>query len=348
MTNQSDLRALAAASTFVALMTIGHAQSATPPTAEITNGSLSATLYLPDARDGFYRGTRFDWSGVISRLTYEGHNFFGPWFTKFDPSVRDFTYDGTDIIAGRESAVTGPVEEFSTDGQGLGFAEAPPGGTFLKIGVGVLRKPTDGAAYSMFRSYDIVDGGIWNVSPTRDSVTFMHDVVDTASGYGYRYVKTVRLTTGKPEMVIDHRLTNRGSKPIISTVYNHNFLVLDGLAPGPELTIDAPFALQTPRPLDPAMATVEGRRFRYAKTLVERERVSTPLQGFGGAATDYDFKIQNARLGVGMRITGDRPLSSLALWSIRSVMALEPFIAMTITPGQDFTWKYSYEFYTTK
>ena len=39
------------------------------PTAEISNGQLRALLYLPDAHLGFYRSTRFDWSGVVVTLT---------------------------------------------------------------------------------------------------------------------------------------------------------------------------------------------------------------------------------------------------------------------------------------
>lgn len=324
---------------------IAHAQSNAPPSVALTNGPIAATVYLPDAKTGFYRGTRFDWSGVIGTLTYAGHTFYGPWFTKTDPTVRDFSYDGADIIAGPQSAITGPVEEFATDGQGLGYADAKPGDTFVKIGVGVLRKPADGAAYSMFRSYELVDGGAWTVVPAKDSVAFTQDVVDGTSGYGYRYAKTLRLTAGKPELVIEHTLTNRGQKPIVSTVYDHNFLVLDGRAPGPDFTIESAFDLKTARPLDPAAARIDGRRFSYLKPLADRDRVSTAFQGFGSAAADYDFRIEHAAARVGMRILGDRPLSSLSLWSIRSVLALEPFIAMTIEPGQSFSWKYTYQFY---
>jgi hypothetical protein len=323
----------------------GRAQTPGPPSVDISNGSIAATIYLPDARAGFYRGTRFDWSGVIGRLTYAGHTFYGPWFTKTDPAVRDFSYVDADIVAGPQSAITGPVEEFATDGQGLGYAEAAPGGTFVKIGVGVLRKPAAGGAYSMFQSYEMVDGGTWTVTPARGSVAFTHDVMDAASGYGYRYSKTLRLIAGQPELVIEHRLTNRGKKPIVSTVYDHNFLVLDGRAPGPEFIIEAPFPLRTARPLDPAAAAIDGSKFKYVKALADRDRVSAALQGFGATASDYNFTIENGQAGVGMRIIGDRPLASLSLWSIRSVLALEPFIAMTIEPGQEFGWTYRYQYY---
>jgi hypothetical protein len=45
------------------------------PQAEISNGQIRAKLYLPDASKGFYRGTRFDWAGVVSSLEYKGHNY---------------------------------------------------------------------------------------------------------------------------------------------------------------------------------------------------------------------------------------------------------------------------------
>lgn len=36
---------------------------AAAPQAEIDNGVVRVKLYLPDTKDGFYRGTRFDWGG---------------------------------------------------------------------------------------------------------------------------------------------------------------------------------------------------------------------------------------------------------------------------------------------
>jgi hypothetical protein len=329
-----------------ALVPATHAQTAAPRSVQISNGAITATVYLPDAAAGFYRGTRFDWSGVIGLLEHRGHTFYAPWFTKTDPAVRDFVYDGAGITAGPQSAVTGPAEEFSTNGQGLGYAEAAPGGTFIKIGVGVLRKPADGSAYSMFRSYDMVDPGKWTVSPHPDAVEFTHELADPSSGYSYVYTKALRLVPGRAELVMTHRLVNRGTKPIVSTVYNHNFLVLDGQAPGPDLVITAPFDLKTARPLDPASASVQGRQFTYARALVDRDRVSTQFQGFGTTAADYRFTIENRRIGAGVEIVGDRPLDSLALWSIRSVLALEPFVAMNIVPGGEFTWQYTYRYFT--
>jgi hypothetical protein len=60
---------------------------------------------------------------------------------------------------------------------------------------------------------------------------------------------------------------------------------------------------------------------------------------------DYRFTIENKKVGAGLHITGDRPLANVVLWSIRTALSLEPYVAMTIAPGQEFTWQYTYTFY---
>src|SRR5213593_1688217 len=59
-----------------AVWTIGSVLAADPPQAVISNGQIRAKLYLPDPNDGFYRSTRFDWSGAVLSLEYAGHNFY--------------------------------------------------------------------------------------------------------------------------------------------------------------------------------------------------------------------------------------------------------------------------------
>ena len=55
------------------------------PEARISNGVLKVKLLLPDAQNGYYRGTRFDWSGAMSSLQVKGHEYFGKWFERYDP-----------------------------------------------------------------------------------------------------------------------------------------------------------------------------------------------------------------------------------------------------------------------
>jgi hypothetical protein len=315
-----------------------------PPTAEITNGSVRLRLYLPSAKRGFYRGTRFDWAGVIASAEWAGHDYFPQWFQRADAKVRDFIYEGPDIVAGPCTAITGPSEEFVTDGKAMGFDEAKPDGRFIKIGVGVLRRPDD-AKYDMFRLYEILDGGKWAVHRNPEAIEFRQEISDPLTGYGYDYRKTVSATKGKPQIVLDHSLRNTGLRPIHSSVYNHNFLYLDRQSPGPDISITVPFIIQASPPPNQRLVEVRGNQILFRKTLTGEDRVYLAIVGFGLDPKDYDIRIENRQARAGLRITADRPLSRAALWSIRAPLSVEPFIDMKIVPGAEFRWRINYDFY---
>jgi hypothetical protein len=317
--------------------------AADPPGAEITNGQVRVKLYLPDPAAGFYRGTRFDWSGMIGSLEFAGHRFYGPWFQRTDPKVRDFAYEGAEIVAGLCSAAVGPAEEFLTDNKALGYDDAAPGGTFIKIGVGVLRRP-DAAAYDRFKLYEIADPGKWSTRRAKDSVEFVQQVSDSSSGYGYSYTKTVRLPSGKPQMILEHRLVNTGKRPIVTRVYDHNFLTLDGDPPGPDFVISTPFEIKSERPPAPELAAIHGKRIEYLKVLSGQDRVTTPMLGFDASPAHNQVAVENTRTGASVRFEGDRPLVNLALWSIRAVLSAEPFIELSVQPGETATWRWTYTY----
>lgn len=312
------------------------------PDAQITNGQIRARVYLPDPQKGFYRSTRFDWSGVIASLEYAGHQYYGPWFKSIDPSVRDFVYRNGDIVVSAQSAMVGPVEEFRTP---QGYATAKAGETFVKIGVGVLRKPDD-ARYSGYANYDVVDAGKWTNRTTTDSVESTQVLMDPSSGYGYEYRKTVRLVAGKPELLIEHALRNTGRQPIQTRQYNHNFLVLDDVPTSQDFVITVPFAVKTTTPPDPQFAAIEGNKVLYKKRLENEDRVFFGFQDFGADPKDYDVRIENRARGAGVRVTSDRPLANLSLWSIRSVISMEPDVDVNIDPGASMSWTYHYTYYT--
>jgi hypothetical protein len=70
-----------------------------------------------------------------------------------------------------------------------------------------------------------------------------------------------------------------------------------------------------------------------------------PVEGFGANPKDCDIRVENAKAGAGMRVKGDQPLASVALWSIRSVLAIEPFLDIAVEPGKEMIWKYKYSYY---
>ena len=320
---------------------IGAVPVADPPQAELTNGLVHTTLYLPDEQRGYYQGTRFDWSGAFKSLTHNGHSYVDEWFETYDPKTHD--------------AINGPVEEFTA----LGFADAKPGETFVKIGVGTLRRP-DEKAYTFARSYDVADHGKWTVKVHKDhrsrsgvpdhgapaeAVDFTHDLTD-ATGYGYRYTKTVRLSKNKPELVLEHRLINTGRKIIETSVYNHNFFVIDRQPTGPQMTVRFPFAVKGEGKGFGSIIQARDSSLVYSRELVRNEQVfSAGLQGFGSTARDYDVRIENKKTGAGVRITADQPLEKLVFWACATTSCPEPYIRLRAAPGQMVNWTITYAFY---
>ena len=299
------------------------------PKAEISNGLIHAELMLPDNQNGSYRGTRFDWSGVISSLQFEGHEYFARWYQHHDPKIHD--------------AITGPVEEFRTDDKGLGYDEAKPGETFVRIGIGTVRKP-DEPAYRAYDTYEIVDPGKWTIHRHKDRIEFTHRL-QSPQGYAYIYRKTVRLAKGKPELLIEHSLKNTGKKTIDTTQYNHNFFVIDHEVVGPDVVAKFVFSPVPTRGFKDR-AVVQGDEIVFPHELLPKAGVFSELTGSKNDVADYDFRVENLKSGAGVHITSDQKLDKVNFWAINTVAAVEPYIHLTIEPGKEAKWTLRYDFYT--
>jgi len=298
------------------------------PEAEITNGLIRAHFYLPDSKDGYYQATRFDWSGVISSLEYEGHSFYGQWFEIYSPTTHD--------------AIMGPVEEFAP----VGYSVAKSGDSFLKIGVGTLSKPEE-SAYNSFELYTIANPGKWKIKKKADQIQFVHELND--SEYSYKYSKTLRLTKGKPELVLSHSLINTGKKTIETTVYNHNFLVIDKQLTGPGYVVNFPVNVKGTGRGFGEIAHLQDDKLIFLRELHQGESVyCNGLLGLNNDIPDYNLIVENIKTGAGVRIRCDQPMLKLVFWASLKTVCPEPYIQIKVEPGKEFNWKISYEYYIKK
>jgi len=314
------------------------------PKALLTNGKLDALVFLPDAKNGYYRSTRFDWSGVVGCVSLNGHKFFGEWFTQYDPLKND--------------SITGPVEEFRTDDPmgynasrpgepsvrpgAIGYQEARPGETFLKPGVGVLRK-VDDSPYQFGGAYPIVDVGAWTVKVRKRSVRF-RQVLRGPDGYAYVYEKTLTLNKNEPVMTLQHSLRNAGKKTIETYVYDHDFFMLDGKPTGPGMMVHFKFE---PKPQGEigAAVKIEGKDLVYVDALAPRKGVAGYLKGYSDDVRDYDFTVEDTRSKVGVQQTSDHSLARLYFWSTQTTICPEGYIKLTVTPGKTSRWTLRYRFF---
>ena len=234
------------------------------PKVTLIDGKMEAVVFLPDKNNGYYRSTRFDWSGVVGCVALNGHRFFGEWFENYDPL--------------KDDAIVGPVEEFRTDAgvmghypprsplltiqaEAIGYDDEKPGDAFLKPGVGMLQRVSD-KPYSFGTLYPILNGGTWSIPrQTGKSITFQQ-VLNGSDGYAYVYTKTLSLDGPSSGLTLEHTLKNTGTRAIDTKVYDHDFFVFDGQPAGPGMVVRFKFE---PKPVDPLGDTVriEGKEIAF-------------------------------------------------------------------------------------
>jgi hypothetical protein len=309
-------------------LALGQLPMPSAPHAELSTSEIQASFYLPDPQSGYYRGTRFDWAGQIHSLRWKKHEYFGQWFDKYDPKLHD--------------AIEGPVEEFLTNMGSLGYTEAKVGETFVRIGVGTVRK-TDDKDYQRFNTYEIVDPGVWKHAKGKDWIEFVHELKDSGTGYSYVYRK--KLTFAKNTLVIEHDLKNTGRKRIDTSVYNHNFFTLDNQTTGPDFVVRFPYELKAQKPLNSELADVRGKEIIFNKVFERGQTVYTEFEGFGPTPASYDIRIENRKTGAAVHITGDRPIQKQVFWSAWKTVCPEPYIDVSADAGKSSTWRLTYEFY---
>ena len=293
------------------------------PSAVIANDHVRMTVYLPDAVNGFYRGARFDWSGIIASATFRGHEYFGSWRDEHDPL--------------RHDGITGPAEGYVEPG--LGYAEARPGEAFLRIGIGALKR-VDEEAYHFRNAYEFLDHGRWSIEQAPQWISFRHEL-SSDLGYAYRYTKTLRLK--EDGFLIEHRLDNEGQKRIETDQFNHNFLVIDGTPTGPGFSVEFPFAPTTANDLRDR-AIIENNVIRLTRSHAE-QNVRLDLGGYSGDVADHKITVRNHFTGAGVTIEGDRPLTGLVFWTHARTLSPENFIWISVGPGESAAWTSTYTFF---
>jgi len=290
------------------------------PTALISNSDIQMKVYLPDPEKGFYRGTRFDWSGVIGSVQYKGHEYFGYWKATHDPLVHE--------------DLTGPVEGFIDPG--LGYNDAKPGGKFIRIGVGILERE-DEPEYNWMKTYKILDHGKWKIDQGEGWLSFTHEITSDI-GYGYIYKKTIRLKNN--HFIIEHNLRNTGAKVIETDQFNHNFFMIDHEQSGTSFTVSFPYAVSTSDDLK-GYVEIKDKDLNFIKK-IEKSSVFLELSGYSHEIADHKVTVLNRNSGAGVTFTVDRPLTRMAFWACETTLCPENFIQISVAPGAEESWTSEY------
>lgn len=317
---------------YIFLLITGYSYAQEVPQAEIANETLKAVVYLPNAQEGYYRATRFDWSGIIKSLQFNDHEYFRPRVLEYKPLVHNH--------------VSGPVDCFEAN---FGYAEAEPGGRFMRIGVGILEKPTNPDYKPSFDyTYKIISTGEWHISKERNWIRFVQIIPDM-NGYRYEYTKRIELISGKNEMLISHTLKNTGNKILETTQYNHNFFSIDHQLSGPDLTFKCAFIPEIfPLQGNRGLLIADSKKILITRQLKENESVLASIRGFDVTPQNNDISIESRNTGAGVNIKLNHAMTNMRIYLIPDIVAPEMFINLRILPGEIEIWELRYTFYTLK
>lgn len=286
----------------------------------LVKGGLEVSLCLPSFPDGYYRGTRFDHSGIFRRIEKDGFVFADEWFGVYDPYKHDM--------------VCGASEEFAQ----CGYDEVEVGNVFLKPGVGLLYKDDD-SPYDHFKLYGVADPGRWTVTSEDDEAVFVH-VLDN-DNWGYVYEKRIRLLDGST-FEIAHSLCNTGALAIAGETYNHNFFTMGGSRPGPEIEIDFPFTPCGTWRSEYDSVKLSEHGIRYLRPLMQGESVfmGNLNPSDGSEITGEIFCISSG--GHEVAFSSDQPFDHIEFWANHRVGCIEPFISYALESGEEFEWSYRF------
>lgn len=304
------------------------------PHVTLSNGIIEASVFLPDAERGFYRSTRFDWSGIVWQLKYRGHTYFTRRVPQrpHDPLLNESGMS----LAG----------EFDIGGGGVPipqrFEEAKPGETFMKIAAGNLVKPDDGKPYHFAARYRLADPGVWKSRHGRTWVEFTHTLRDEY-GFGYVYTKRLELPAGSPELIVSHSLRNTGTRDISTYQYCHNFFIIDHDPVGGNYRMDLTFPARFRN--DPAPRAV----IEHGSILLKEDKlqgaVFSVMDGYGDTPAHNRAVIRNTHAGAGVDIGGDFPLAAFHFYAEPLSFCPEFFISIEAAPGETRRWTRTYRFF---
>lgn len=285
---------------------------------KLKNSQIELLVDLPAEN---YQGERFDHSGKIVSLKYDGICLSGS-----ETGNKD-----TERNSGQ-----GFYNEFGID-LPLNFDNTLVGGWFHKIGVGQLKKTV--APYFFKNDYE--------VKPLKFTIDYsstkmvMECTSPALMGYAYKLKKEIVLINNG--FKIHYYLENIGQENIITNEYVHNFLLFNNQSIGTEYQLNFPFEIKP----DLFIETVNPEK----KVVIGNSTISfngSPNRDFffsnlsGNKRVNAQWALMNTKLSLGISETGDFKSKCINLWGVPHVICPEIFYQINLKPKEIKTWSRTY------
>lgn len=277
-----------------------------------------------DAPGTFYEGSRFDWTTQVRQITIGDVTFL----TSEHPPSHASPSQGWGLAG--EFGIETPV----------GYHDCPVGEQFVKIGVGLLRRP-DESPYRFNRDYE--------VQPARfalrsEGTAALQVTADQTNSRGYGWFLKRHWSVRGLELTLATTLANTGARPLVTEEYIHNFFGIAGSPVGPGWTLTLPQARdrsELTKLVDPeSLLAFDGPRLSWKKTPSQDFFLSDHRQG---APNTWSLHHADSRWSV--TETTDFPAANFNLWGRSHVVSPEVYRKIEVAPGASLAWSRKWTFH---
>ena len=267
-----------------------------------------------------YARSRFDWTGIISQVSLNGHTFC-------TPEDADWHINST----GGE----GLCNEFKADDVTMGADDTD--NLFLKPGVGLLERPDD-KPYNIGVEYNIVKPFPCMINNGDDFIDFHSDEIPF-KGISYKTDKHISVIDNM--LIITTTVTNTGEKPIELDEYNHNFLSLDGFGAHPQVKLsmhkDFYNSIETPGLVMNEDSISFTNELRSSFMIHCRAPIRhSPLR----------WELKDEKAGLTVQEWGDFDVTKYMVWGGPHTVTPEIYGNFPIDPGQKRAWTRLWKFFS--
>lgn len=292
---------------------------------QLENKTMRLVIPDPTAEDLYYKGQRFTLPGMVIAADYQRVPLFTEMGDPRDPYEHDH--------------VGGTASEYDINGP-ADYENTAVGDTFMKIGVGFLTRETE-KDYSFSRSYPVAKRPVIKIkSLDSENVKFVQTLEEENGERGYRLEITVGLI--EDGFTVERTLLNLGSNPIKTEHYSHNFSNINGREIGPDYQIkwERPLKIAySPGEESPVIAEPNG--IKFTETPEGSYYYST--QSGKGLLPGEPIKLTQKEAGITLAISYDIPLNRIAIWGRADMICPEPFVTLSLEPGESVSWTATYK-----
>jgi hypothetical protein len=295
-----------------------------PASHVLKSGDLEIELMDPDSSDRYNRGVRFTPVAAILRARLGEHQFLSAP-EKHDPLT----------------AAAGIFSEFDIHTTPPGFADAKMGESYMKIGVGLLKKDAD--AYNFYAQHELLKAARTESKWADDCADFRQTCGDEAGHYSYELSAHVELT--KRELRVAWTLRNTGTKVLETQQYAHPCVRFD------DANVDERYSLAVPadftcKQLDPFSLKWEqrGREIHFLSKVESPGNLTIPVENKQNGEKLQTMLVRQDKSEMELTCSVSLPCSSVRIYASPEFLSPEQFITLSLKPQESVSWTQSYTF----